>query len=263
MAHIPPALLLKSPPLEGLELRGRGKVRDSYNLIDDDEHMLVVASDRLSVYDFVLNTLIPCKGKILSGLNHFWVTGPLKRINTDLIACGADIDSFLPDHLKNNPDLQGRSTIVKIVDSPPVEDIVRNLLSGSGWEAYKETGEVCGHKLPTGLKKNSRLERPLYTPTTKAKVGHDTHLHHQEVMKQHGAWRMSMSLEIGKIITDYSATKDILVGDLKFEMLYRILLGRKRHTRLLPLHGPQGLCKSNGERMGTPLSRQAVCARVG
>ncbi len=218
MAHIPQTVLDRQPVLQGLELRHRGKVRDSYNLPGHPDKMLVVASDRCSIFDFVLPTIIGEKGAILTALNHFWTTSVLQSIcKTDFIAAGANIDCYLPGELQNNPELQKRATVVRIVAAPDVEDIVRLHLTGSGWTSYQGTGAVCGHQLLTGLVDGNKLPYPLYTPTTKAAEGHDEHITADSVANRYGVGRERMSLQVAGAISAHAEKRGIILADSKFE----------------------------------------------
>jgi phosphoribosylaminoimidazole-succinocarboxamide synthase len=199
-------------------LRHRGKVRDSYDLPGHPDKMLVVASDRCSIFDFVLPITIPRKGEILTALNHFWTTGLLRAIcETDFVAGGAAIDSYLPEPLRNDPTLQKRATVVRILPAPDVEDIVRFVLTGSGLSSYEKTREICGHRLPAGLTNGDFLPYPLYTPTTKAAVGHDEHVTADSVVVKYGHRRERLALQAAGAIASYAAQRGIIMADTKFE----------------------------------------------
>ena len=218
MAHIPQSVIKKQPALEGLKLRHRGKVRDSYDLPGHPDKMLVVASDRCSIFDFVLPTLVPMKGEVLTALNYFWTKGVLKNIcATDLVACGAEIDPFLPEELRNNPELQKRATVVRIESAPDVEDIIRLYLTGSGWTSYQKDWTVCGHKLAAGLIDGSKLPYPLYTPTTKAVVGHDEHITADSVAERYGILRERLALQAAGAISSFAEGRGLIFADTKFE----------------------------------------------
>ena len=218
MAHIPSSVLERQPTLPGLDMFNRGKVRDSYSLPDHPGKMLVLASDRCSVFDFVLPTLVPFKGAVLTALNHFWIQQVLGPIcETDLVACGAGVDAYLPEGLRNNTELQKRATVVRIAETPDVEDIVRIILTGSGWTSYQKTGSVCGHKLPTGLTNGSLLPYPIYTPTTKAAVGHDEHITADSVAATYGHRRERLALQAAGAIASFAAKRGIMLADTKFE----------------------------------------------
>ena len=217
MADIPKTVLETQPTLEGLRLRARGKVRDSYDLLDHPGKMLVVASDRISIFDFVLSTLVADKGAVLTALNYFWVCGALDMFKTDMIACGARIDEFLPENLRGDMELQKRSTVVELLPAPDVEDIVRIVLTGSGWKSYQKDGTVCGHRLPPGLSNGSMLPYPIYTPTTKATKGHDEHITADSVADRYGVRRERLALQAAQAIASYAREHDIILADTKFE----------------------------------------------
>src|SRR5215210_2462808 len=148
---------------------GSGKVRDIYAV--DDDKLLLVASDRISAFDVVLPQAIPDKGRVLTGLSAYWFEA---------------LDGICPNHFisaktKDLPesdltDLEGRSTLCVRAEPLAIEFVVRGYITGSGWKDYKATGEVCGHKLPTGIQESERLPEPLLTPATKATEGHDINI---------------------------------------------------------------------------------------
>src|SRR3989344_5586687 len=174
MANIPQAILERCPPLPGLELLSRGKVRDIYELPDHPDKLLVVASDRISIFDFVLNALVPGKGSVLNALNVFWRQQIASFTDHDLVASGPAIDAYVPEPMRGYVVNQCRVTVVRKVRIIPVECVARGYLTGSGWDSYQKNGTVCGHKLPAGLQNGSRLPFPIFTPSTKADIGHDT-----------------------------------------------------------------------------------------
>ena len=155
----------------------RGKVRDVYDLGDK---LLIVASDRLSAFDVVLPTGIPDKGKVLTKLSVFWFAQMEDIVKNHILE--VDVDSY-PDALRKYDDaLRDRSMLVKKAKVVPVECVVRGYLSGSGWSDYKKTGNVCGIELPRGLVESSKLEQPIFTPTTKAEEGHDMSISFEELV---------------------------------------------------------------------------------
>lgn len=155
--------------IPGLDLVARGKVRDIY---DTGEHLLIVATDRVSAFDFVLDQPVPCKGQVLTSLSMFWfdLLGDLAPHHV----VTADVED-MPASLREHRDvLRGRSMLCKKADAFAAECVVRGYLTGSGWKDYLATGSVCGIPLPEGLHKNHRFESPIFTPATKAEVGlHD------------------------------------------------------------------------------------------
>lgn len=172
MAHIP--LTVQSVPIAGLTRVHQGKVRDTYALPDHPDLMLVYASDRISVFDFVLPALVVQKGETLTALNVWWCDEVLRDVFPhDLVAFGPKIDVYLPETTRDNAKLWRRAVVVRKLEMLPIEAIVRGYLTGSGLASYQKTGMVCGHILPNGLTDGSQLPRPIFTPSTKALVGHD------------------------------------------------------------------------------------------
>jgi phosphoribosylaminoimidazole-succinocarboxamide synthase len=240
MAKIPQAVLEKSPLLANVQahfkFRSQGKVRDSYdssyNILCGSQpgvpRMLVVASDRCSIFDFVLNTLIPQKGEVLTALNYFWVTKVIQDMcETDMIACGSRIDGFVPPEYMEKPELQKRATVVRTLPAPEIEDIVRLVLTGSGWKSYQENQTVCGHKLPAGLNDGSLLPYPIYTPTTKAVEGHDVHMSADKAVALYGFQRERLAIQVASMIANYAASRGIRMADTKFEFSGNTLVDEK------------------------------------
>ncbi len=158
---------VRSTSLSGLSLLGRGKVRDIYEI--DDEHLLFVASDRISAFDVVLPSPVPGKGIVLTQLSLFWFELLADVTESHLVE--AEVDR-MPEPVRRHADtLRGRSMLVRRARVYPVECIVRAYLLGSGWKDYRATGSVCGIPLEPGLEKNHRFDRPLFTPSTKAEAG--------------------------------------------------------------------------------------------
>lgn len=194
----------------------RGKVRDIYDL---GEHILLVATDRVSAFDVVLPNGIPGKGRILTGISIYWFRQMESIVKNHLIA--TEIEDF-PEKLKKYTEiLEGRSMLVKKAEPMPVECIVRGYLSGSGWKEYKESGSVCGIVLPAGLLESSRLEEPIFTPSTKAEEGHDINISFNEmaglVGKKTAEALRDISLKIYKTARDLAEKKGIIIADTKFE----------------------------------------------
>lgn len=201
---------------EGLPLVYRGKVRDVYQV--GDEHLLLVATDRISAFDCIMPTAIPRKGEILTQLSAFWF-GLLKDVsNSHFIT--ADFDE-MPEAIRQNEDFRGRSTLVKRTEVFPVECVVRGYLEGSGWKDYQATGKICGHDLPKNLTQCEKLPRPIFTPATKAKSGHDENITEADFAKIIGAEKAeqlkSLSLEIYRKTNEYALTRGIIIADTKFE----------------------------------------------
>lgn len=204
------------PLLPGLTILSQGKVRDSYLL--PDGKILQVATDAISIFDFILNALVPMKGIILTAMSVFWFKLlESYGIKTHLVAFGSEIDRYLPESLRNNSDLQSRSLVVEYLEmADDVEFIIRSYLTGSGKEAYDRTGMICGHKLPSGLQDGDALPYLLDTPTTKATAGHDEHMSAEDVRKKYPD-QTYMALRIFQIAQAYAETKGIILADTKFE----------------------------------------------
>ena len=203
--------------LSGLKLFNRGKVRDIYDLGDK---LLLVASDRISAFDVILPTLIPGKGKILTRLSEFWF-GIMKDIVPHHLMT-TRVEEFPAVCQPHKTELEGRSMLVKKSTPAPVECIVRGYLVGSGWKDYQQSGAVCGIPLPEGLVEASRLDQPIFTPSTKAPVGaHDVNITFEEMAGKIGRKRAEKMRDA--TITIYSRARDlaekkgILIADTKLE----------------------------------------------
>src|SRR5262249_16796207 len=158
--------------LSNLKLNRRGKVRDVYEI--DDSSLLIVATDRISAFDCVIPTPIERKGEVLTALSRFWFTRLAHLIPNHLLP--TEIYE-MPDSVRaHRGELRGRSMLVRRTEVFPVECVVRGYLSGSGWKDYQRTGEVCGHRLPAGLRDSDELPEPIFTPATKAETGHDENI---------------------------------------------------------------------------------------
>lgn len=167
--------------LRSVPLLKRGKVRDIYKV---NGALLLVATDRISAFDVVLPTPIPDRGFILTQLSVFWFERTRHIIPNHLIT--ASVDEF-PDELQSEREvLEGRSVLVKLAEPLPIESVVRGYIAGSAWKEYATTGEVCGIKLPSGLKMCQKLPEPIFTPATKALVGHDENIAFEQVVDMVG-----------------------------------------------------------------------------
>ena len=202
--------------LPGVELLARGKVRDVYAL---GERLLIVATDRLSAFDYVLPTGIPNKGKVLTQLSVFWFDFLREVTPTHFLT--ADVDEY-PEPLPGYRDqLEGRSMLVKRAQITPIECVARGYLSGSGWKDYQSTGGVCGIPLPAGMQESERLPEPIFTPATKAQSGHDENISFEAVAGQVGpdlAGRLrDLTLGIYRRAAEYAQRRGILIADTKFE----------------------------------------------
>jgi phosphoribosylaminoimidazole-succinocarboxamide synthase len=208
---------LTQTDLPGLPLLARGKVRDLYSV---GEHLLLIATDRISAFDHVLATGIPGKGKILTQLSLFWFQLLRNVVPNHLIT--ADISQY-PEALRPySSQLEGRSMLVKRAQMFPVECVVRGYLSGSGWKDYKATGAVCGIALPKGLQESARLPLPLFTPASKSLGGeHDENISFDEMVTCIGepaATRLQgLSLDIYNRAAAYATERGVILADTKFE----------------------------------------------
>jgi phosphoribosylaminoimidazole-succinocarboxamide synthase len=210
------SVLLQSDYPE-LELHASGKVRDVYLL--DSEHLLFVATDRISAFDYVLATGIPHKGRVLTQISLFWFDFLKDVVPNHHVT--ADVNRY-PAAIKAHADeLRGRSMVVMRAEMFPVECVVRGYLSGSGWKEYKASGKVCGITLPTGLNESDQLPEPIFTPATKATTGHDINISFEEMCKlvdPELARRLrDISLQIYKKAADYARQRGIIIADTKFE----------------------------------------------
>ena len=208
---------LTQTDLPGLPLLARGKVRDLYSV---GEHLLLIATDRISAFDHVLATGIPGKGKILTQLSLFWFQLLRDVVPNHLIT--ADILQY-PEALRPySSQLEGRSMLVKRAQMFPVECVVRGYLSGSGWKDYKATGAVCGIPLPAGMQESAKLPQPLFTPASKSLGGeHDENISFHEMVARIGepaATKLQgLSLDIYNRAAAYAAERGVILADTKFE----------------------------------------------
>ncbi|MGH9630834.1 MAG: phosphoribosylaminoimidazolesuccinocarboxamide synthase [Bryobacteraceae bacterium] len=208
--------VLLETSLPGAELYARGKVRDIYNFGDK---LLIVATDRISAFDYILQTGIPGKGRVLTQLSLFWFEKLRDVVANHLIS--AQVEDY-PPMLHSAPDqLAGRSMLVHKASMIQVECVARGYLSGSGWKDYQSTGAICGISLPPGLKQSERLAEPLFTPATKAETGHDENIPFENVVNLIGeelAEKLrSITLRIYSRAAEYAETRGIIIADTKFE----------------------------------------------
>jgi phosphoribosylaminoimidazole-succinocarboxamide synthase len=210
-----PVLLRTDYPELGLH--ASGKVRDVYNL--DADHLLFVATDRISAFDYVLATGIPHKGRVLTQISLFWFDFLKDIVPNHFVT--ADVNLY-PAAIRSHADeLRGRSMMVMRAEMFPVECVARGYLSGSGWKEYKATGSVCGIKLPAGLTESSQLPEPIFTPATKATTGHDINISFEEMCKlvdpELSRQLRDITLRIYKKASDYARQRGIIIADTKFE----------------------------------------------
>ena len=203
--------------LSSLPLLHRGKVRDIYAV--DEQHLLIVQTDRLSAFDVILPNPVPGKGQVLTTLSNFWFA-KLGHIIPNHLSGIAPEDAVKTD--ADRAQISGRAFVVKRLRPLPIEAIVRGYLVGSGWKEYKKSGTVCGIKLPAGLQEAQKLPQPLFTPSTKAAAGeHDENISFDQVVKLLGEARAgevrAASLALYTQAAEYAATQGIIIADTKFE----------------------------------------------
>ncbi len=211
-----PATLYKSE-ISSLSLINSGKVRDIYAV--DDEHMLIVTSDRLSAFDVILPDPIPEKGAVLTAVSNFWFDRTGHIVANHL--SDKTLDQILPDADERAP-IEGRGVVVKKLKPLPVEAIVRGYLIGSGWKDYQNSGAVCGIQLPKGLQQAQQLPEAIYTPSTKAAIGeHDENINFEktvDLLGQNMAEKVrDLSLQIYQDAAAYARKRGIIIADTKFE----------------------------------------------
>jgi len=200
-----------------LKLHASGKVRDVYQL--DSDHLLFVATDRISAFDYVLATGIPHKGRVLTQISLFWFNFLRDVVANHVVT--ADVEKYPATAQKYADQLQGRSMLVMRAEMIPVECVVRGYISGSAWKEYKASGRVCGIELPAGLKESSKLPQPIFTPATKATTGHDENIPFDEMTRIVGVELSTqlrdLSLKVYSKAADYALQKGIIIADTKFE----------------------------------------------
>ena len=207
--------------LDGLTLNRRGKVRDVYDirLASGEDALLIVATDRISAFDYVLGSGISDKGKVLTQLSGFWFERMGDLVPHHVISL--DANAF-PEPARRHADvLRGRTMLVRKTDPVPIECVARGYLSGSGWKEYQQNGSVCGVKLPPGLRESDRLPEPIFTPATKAESGHDINISEEEAGRIVGRDLVTrlktLTLEIYRRGCEHAESKGIIIADTKFE----------------------------------------------
>lgn len=208
---------LHTSSIASLPLHYRGKVRDIYTI--DEHHWLMIATDRVSAFDVIMPNVIPGKGRLLTQLAMFWFNRVRALIPNHL--ANIALEEVLPDP-EERAQAQGRSMIIKRLTPLPIEAVVRGYLIGGGWKDYQNTGEVCGVALPVGLQQASKLERPIFTPATKAELGdHDENITFDKMSDIIGAERADevrrISLALYKSAASYTKERGIITADTKFE----------------------------------------------
>jgi phosphoribosylaminoimidazole-succinocarboxamide synthase len=211
------AATLLQTSFSDLQLVKRGKVRDVYAC--GDEYFLIVATDRISAFDCVLPTPIERKGEVLTALSKFWFEKLAHVVPNHLVTTETET---MPEVIRRHADkLTGRSMLVRPAAVFPVECVVRGYLAGSGWKDYQRTSEVCGHQLPAGLRESEELPEPIFTPSTKAKEGHDENISEASVQEMLGAetttFLRDKSLRLYAEAREYARSRGIIIADTKFE----------------------------------------------
>ena len=203
--------------LPGVARRARGKVRDVYQV--DEERLLIVATDRISAFDYILPTGIPDKGRVLTQLSIFWFDF-LKDLTPNHFLT-ANVDDYPEPLPQYRHQLQGRSMLVKCARMIDIECVARGYLSGSGWKEYRDEGTVCGIRLPAGLRESDRLPEPIFTPATKAQSGHDENISFERAASLIGEnlarTVRDLTLAIYTRAARYAETRGIIIADTKFE----------------------------------------------
>ncbi len=198
-----------------LKLFKRGKVRDVY---EKGNHLLIVSTDRISAFDYVLPSLIPDKGKVLNQISAFWFRYTREMIPNHIIC---DEPEKLEEFKEFSEILKKRAILTKKLETFPIEAIVRDYIVGSGWKTYEKNGEICGVKLPKGLKFADRFPEPIFTPTTKEDHGHDENITFEQmknIIGNEDAEKIrSLSLRLFKKVSKYAREKGIIIADTKFE----------------------------------------------
>jgi phosphoribosylaminoimidazole-succinocarboxamide synthase len=220
------AAALLQTSLSDLKLVRRGKVRDVYAV--DEEHLLIVATDRISAFDCILPTPIERKGEVLTSLSKFWFEKLAHIVSNHLVTTNLE---EMPGVVEREENIKDRSMLVRRAEVFPVECVVRGYLVGSGWKDYLRTGEVCGHKLPEDLLESAELTEPIFTPSTKADEGHDENISEEQVRGIIGTETTDrlreISLRLYSEARDYARSRGIIIADTKFEF------GRDREGEII------------------------------
>ena len=210
---IPPLL---ETSLNGLTLVRRGKVRDLYAC---EDALIIIATDRISAFDYVLGSGIPDKGRVLTQLSAFWFDRTRHIVDNHVLS--ADVDHFPSAAAKHAKQLDGRAMLVRKTTPLSIECVARGYLSGSGWKDYRATGGVCGIRLPAGLVESDRLSQPLFTPATKAESGHDLNISESEAASMVGAKLLErlkrLTLDLYAFGVAHAEARGIILADTKYE----------------------------------------------
>jgi len=209
-------MLINDTSFINLPLKIKGKVRNVYDLGDK---LLIIVTDRVSAFDVVFDDLIPDKGRVLNSISAFWFDYTKDIIKNHVIT--TDVKEYPGELSKFVEELSGRSMLVKKIDMLPAECIVRGYLDGSALKEYQKTGEICGIKLPEGMKQGDKLPEPIFTPSTKASEGHDMNVSFEYLAKEIGpemAEKLkNASIELYKKGSEFALTKGLILADTKFE----------------------------------------------
>lgn len=212
---------MKTLDLPGIRKVNRGKVREIFEI--DGDHLLIVATDRISAFDVVLPNTIPHKGKVLNQISAFWFKQVEHIVANHVVS--ARVEDFPKQLEPFRRELEGRSMLVRRCRPLPVECVVRGYLAGSGWKEYRETGAICGIKLPPGLREADELPEPIFTPSTKAVTGHDENIPFERVVEQLGAETAAsirdFTLAIYSSAREYARQRGIIICDTKFEFGFK------------------------------------------
>ena len=216
---MPSQPLILDTSLDGLARHSTGKVRDIYGFPNDPSVLLIVATDRISAFDYVLGSGIPDKGKVLTQLSAFWFGETSDIVSNHMRSTRTD--DFPAAARAHGEVLAGRSMLVRKTEPFPIECVARGYLSGSGWKEYQQTGSVCGIALPDGLRESDRLSEPIFTPTTKAAAGHDLPLTEEDAIALVGRDTFEklrdLTLRLYSRGAAHAEHRGIIVADTKFE----------------------------------------------
>jgi phosphoribosylaminoimidazole-succinocarboxamide synthase len=234
VSPLPSSPLILETALNGLTRHSQGKVRDIYAFPDDPTELLIVATDRISAFDYVLASGIPDKGKVLTQLSAFWFGETSDIVSNHMRS--TRVEDF-PAAARTQADaLKGRSMLVRKTQPFPIECVARGYLSGSGWKEYQQTGAVCGVRLPSGLRESDRLPEPIFTPATKAATGHDINISEDaagEIVGRDTIEKLrNLTLRLYSRGAAHAEHRGIIVADTKFEF-GRVLEGPDKGEILL------------------------------
>ena len=231
---MPSSSLVLETSLDGLTRHNQGKVRDIYSLAEDPTSLLIVATDRISAFDYVLGSGVPDKGKVLTQLSAFWFGETSDIVSNHMRS--TRVDDFPAAAQRHGDLLRGRSMLVQKTEPFAIECVARGYLAGSGWKEYQQSGSVCGIRLPDGLRESDRLPEPIFTPATKAASGHDINISEDEAARIVGRETVTrlrnMTLRLYSRGAAHAEHRGIIVADTKFEF-GRVLEGPKQGEIIL------------------------------